>query len=134
MSFCGRHLLAARLRRANIDASAGSVEEVAHIVGRIRQRWPRVKIVLRADAGFAREAPMAQVAKPTRSIMSSAWPATCAWKSASPPPSMRSAAWHRPAARPPVRELAASRDHRPTILTLAIVTRPGSPIATNWMN
>ncbi len=57
--FCGRHLLVARLRRANIDASAGSVEEVARIVGRIRQCWPRVKIVLRADAGFAREALMA---------------------------------------------------------------------------
>ena len=56
--FCGRHLPAARLRRANIDASAGSVEEVARIVGRIRQRWPRVKIVLRADSGFAREALM----------------------------------------------------------------------------
>ena len=39
--FCGGHLLAARLRRANIDASAGAVEEVARIVGRIRARWPR---------------------------------------------------------------------------------------------
>jgi hypothetical protein len=57
--FCGRHLLAARLRRANIDASAGAVEETASIVGRIRARWPKVKIVLRADAGFAREALMA---------------------------------------------------------------------------
>jgi hypothetical protein len=31
--FCGRHLLAAKLRRSNIDASAGAVEEVARIVG-----------------------------------------------------------------------------------------------------
>ena len=53
--FCGRHLLAARLRRSNIDASAGAVEEVKRIVGQIRQHWPRVKIVLRADSGFARE-------------------------------------------------------------------------------
>ena len=30
--FCGRDLLAAKLRRANIDAAAGSVEEVARIV------------------------------------------------------------------------------------------------------
>ena len=30
--FCGRHLLAAKLRRANIDAAAGAVEEVARIV------------------------------------------------------------------------------------------------------
>jgi hypothetical protein len=57
--FCGRHLLAARLRRANIDGSAGAVEEVARIVGRIRARWPRVRILLRADSGFAREALMA---------------------------------------------------------------------------
>ncbi len=57
--FCGRHLLAARLRRANIDAPAGAVEEVARIVGRIRARWPRVRILLRADSGFAREALMA---------------------------------------------------------------------------
>jgi len=57
--FCGEHLLAARLRRANIDASAGAVEEVARIVGQIRERWPRVRILLRADSGFAREALMA---------------------------------------------------------------------------
>jgi Transposase DDE domain group 1 len=56
--FCGRHLLAAKLRRSNIDASAGAEEEVARIVRQIRARWPRVKIVLRADAGFAREALM----------------------------------------------------------------------------
>ena len=57
--FCGRHLLAAKLRRSNIDASAGSVEEVARIVAQIRTRWPRVRILLRADSGFAREALMA---------------------------------------------------------------------------
>jgi len=56
--FCGRHLLAAKLRRSNIDASAGAVEEVARIVRQIRARWPRIKIVLRADSGFAREALM----------------------------------------------------------------------------
>src|ERR671916_1598237 len=56
--FCGRHLLAAKLRRSNIDASAGAVEEVQRIVHQIRARWPRVKIVLRADSGFAREALM----------------------------------------------------------------------------
>ena len=57
--FCGRHLLAARLRRANIDASAGAVEEMARIVGQIRARWRHVRILLRADSGFAREALMA---------------------------------------------------------------------------
>jgi hypothetical protein len=53
--FCGRHLLAAKLRRANIDASAGAKEEVARIIGQIRRRWPRVRILLRGDSAFARE-------------------------------------------------------------------------------
>jgi hypothetical protein len=53
--FCGKQLLAAKLRRANIDASAGTVEEMARIVGQIRARWPRVEILLRADSGFARD-------------------------------------------------------------------------------
>jgi hypothetical protein len=57
--FCGRHLLAAKLRPADIDASAGSVEQVARIVSQIRARWPHVRILLRADSGFAREALMA---------------------------------------------------------------------------
>ena len=47
--FCGRHLLAAKLRRSDIDGSAGALEEVERIVGRIRARWPRVRIMLRAD-------------------------------------------------------------------------------------
>jgi Transposase DDE domain group 1 len=56
--FCGRHLLAAKLRRSNIDASAGAREEVERIIAQIRKRWPRVRILLRADSGFAREALM----------------------------------------------------------------------------
>jgi hypothetical protein len=53
--FCGRHWLAAKLRRSNIDAAAGAVEETARIVAVIRQRWPKVRILLRADSGFARD-------------------------------------------------------------------------------
>ncbi|HYA38223.1 MAG TPA: IS1380 family transposase [Candidatus Methylomirabilis sp.] len=53
--FCGRDLLLAKLRRSNIDASAGAVEAIARIVARIRRRWRRVRIILRADSGFARE-------------------------------------------------------------------------------
>lgn len=56
--FCGRHLLAAKLRPANIDASAGAQEELARIVAHIRARWPAVRIVVRADSGFARDAIM----------------------------------------------------------------------------
>jgi hypothetical protein len=57
--FCGRHLLAAKLRRSNIDASAGAIDEVARLIGQIRARWPRVRILLRADSGFARDELMA---------------------------------------------------------------------------
>jgi Transposase DDE domain group 1 len=57
--FCGEHLLCARLRPSNQDASAGSVEEVESIVRQIRRRWPRVRIILRADSGFCREELMA---------------------------------------------------------------------------
>jgi hypothetical protein len=57
--FCGRHLLLAKLRRSDIDASAGSVEQVKRIVWQLRARWPHVRILLRADSGFAREALMA---------------------------------------------------------------------------
>ncbi len=53
--FCGRHLLLVRHRRANLDAASGSVEEVERMVTRIRKAWPRVKITLRADSGFARD-------------------------------------------------------------------------------
>jgi Transposase DDE domain group 1 len=57
--FCGRHLLAAKLRRSDIDAAAGTMEEMARIIGQIRARWPRVRILLRGDSGFCREALMA---------------------------------------------------------------------------
>ena len=37
------------------DGCPVAVEEVARIVGHLRACWPRVRILLRADAGFARE-------------------------------------------------------------------------------
>jgi len=57
--FCGRHLLAAQLRRASADAAAGAVETVARIVAQIRRHWPKVRILVRADSGFARDELMA---------------------------------------------------------------------------
>jgi len=57
--FCGRHLLDAKLRRASLDAADGAVEAVARIVAQIRRRWPKVRILVRADSGFARDALMA---------------------------------------------------------------------------
>jgi hypothetical protein len=53
--FCGRHLLAAKLRKADIDGSAGAKDEAERIVGHIRRRWPSTRIVLRGDSGFARD-------------------------------------------------------------------------------
>ena len=57
--FCGEFLLGARLRPSNIDASAGSVEELKRIVKQIRAVWPEVRILVRADSGFCREELMA---------------------------------------------------------------------------
>src|SRR6201998_849634 len=57
--FCGRHLLVAKLRSADMDAADGAVEEVARVVAHIRRRWPQVRILLRADSGFARDELMA---------------------------------------------------------------------------
>lgn len=53
--FCGDQLLGVRLREANQDASAGSLEEVERMVGVVRRRWPKIKVILRADSGFCRE-------------------------------------------------------------------------------
>ena len=57
--FCGRHLLLARQRCANVAGSAGAVEEMARIVAQIRRSWPRVRIILRADSGFSNDPLMA---------------------------------------------------------------------------
>ncbi len=53
--FCGRHLLAAKLRTSSVDAADGATEEVARIVAHIRTRWPATTIVVRADSGFCRD-------------------------------------------------------------------------------
>jgi hypothetical protein len=53
--FCGEHLLCARLRPSDIDASAGSVKELDRIVSSIRLRWPDTRIIIRGDSGFCRE-------------------------------------------------------------------------------
>jgi hypothetical protein len=52
---CGEHLLGVRLRQSNIDASAGALTEIERIVTQIRERWPQVRIILRADSGFCRD-------------------------------------------------------------------------------
>jgi len=53
--FCGNHLLCARLRPCNIDASSGTIDELSWIVELIRNRWPNVEIIVRGDSGFCRD-------------------------------------------------------------------------------
>lgn len=57
--FCDDFLLTARLRKSDIDGSDGALEEVQRITAQIRRTWPPVRIILRADSGFARDALMA---------------------------------------------------------------------------
>jgi len=51
-NFCGRHLLAAKLRPSNLDGAAGAREEVERLVAQIRTSWLCTQILLRADGGF----------------------------------------------------------------------------------
>lgn len=53
--FSGEHLLCARLRVADQDGAAGTLEELKRIVGQIRTAWPEVRIILRGDSGFCRD-------------------------------------------------------------------------------
>jgi len=53
--FCGEQLLCARLRTADRDGAAGTVEELAGIVEQVRRRWPATRIIVRGDSGFCRE-------------------------------------------------------------------------------
>lgn len=53
--FCGQYPLCAKLRPADIDASAGSLKQVQRLVKRLREVWPEIPITLRADSGFCRD-------------------------------------------------------------------------------
>jgi hypothetical protein len=57
--FGGEHLLLAKLRTADNDASWGTVEVLAWLIPHLRAAWPQVRIILRADSGFCREEIMA---------------------------------------------------------------------------
>ena len=54
-AFCEGYLLGAKLRSSNIDACQGADIELERIVGQIRKKWPKTRIIVRADSGFARE-------------------------------------------------------------------------------
>jgi hypothetical protein len=52
--FCGDELLAAYLRPSNIDAAKHARAVLKLLVDKLREAWPDVKIILRADSGFCR--------------------------------------------------------------------------------
>ncbi len=56
--FCGEFLLSAQLRSASIDPAKGALTDLQRIVTQIRQKWPRVPILVRGDSGFCRNAIM----------------------------------------------------------------------------
>lgn len=53
--FCGEELLAAKLRSASSGPAEGALEEVKRVVGMIREKWPELEIILRADSGFSND-------------------------------------------------------------------------------
>jgi hypothetical protein len=53
--FCGRHLLAAKLRPSNVDPAAGALEELQRIIAQIRTHWTEVVIIVRGDSAYGRE-------------------------------------------------------------------------------
>jgi len=53
--FCGEQLLVSYLRPSNIDGAKHSWAIVALLVKRLRQVWPEVRIIFRADSGFCRD-------------------------------------------------------------------------------
>ena len=57
--FCGKHLLAAKLRASNLDPAAWGLEELQRVIKIIRSRWKKVKIIIRGDSAYSREEIMA---------------------------------------------------------------------------
>jgi hypothetical protein len=53
--FCGRHLVAAKLRPSNVDPAAGALEELQRIIAQIRRHWANVVIVVRGDSAYGRD-------------------------------------------------------------------------------
>lgn len=52
--FCGDQLLVSYLRPSKIDAAQHAWAILALLVKRLRQAWPKVKIIFRGDSGFCR--------------------------------------------------------------------------------
>jgi len=52
--FCGKQLLVSYLRPSRIDGAKHAWAILSLLVKRLRQIWPKVRILLRADSGFCR--------------------------------------------------------------------------------
>lgn len=53
--FCGKHLLAAKLRPSNVDPAAGALEELQRVIKQIREQWSNVHILVRGDSAYSRD-------------------------------------------------------------------------------
>lgn len=53
--FCGRHVLARKLRPSNVDPAAGALEELQRIIAQIRSQWAEVVIIVRGDSAYGRD-------------------------------------------------------------------------------
>jgi len=53
--FCDGFLLAAALRTSDCDPGTAAGEDLARVIGAIRERWPTVRIIVRGDSGFCRD-------------------------------------------------------------------------------
>ena len=53
--FCGKHLLAAKLRPSNVDPAAGALEELQRVIKQIRDQWSNVQILVRGDSAYSRD-------------------------------------------------------------------------------
>lgn len=53
--FCGQQLLCAYLRPSRIDGAKHAAAILKLLVRRLRQAWPKVRIIFRGDSGFCRQ-------------------------------------------------------------------------------
>jgi hypothetical protein len=73
--FCGEQLLVAYLRPSNIDESKHAGAVLKLLVGRLREAWPKVRIILRGDSAFCRRR-ISPGASETACTTSWDWPRT----------------------------------------------------------
>lgn len=52
--FCGERMLVSYLRPSNIDGAKHAWGILSLLIKRLRQAWPKVKIIVRGDSGFCR--------------------------------------------------------------------------------